>query len=106
MDVAHSQRGHTIGLKTADPETHRAEAGRSQSDVARSRFGFRQGRKLGDAPCVLTEIETQFGLESSTLHPSHMFSFVALQRGFEGEPLCLCTNPPSLRAFQSSNFYT
>ncbi len=75
-------------------------------DVARSRFGFRQGSKLGDAPWVLTEIEKQFGLESSTLHPSHMFSFVALRRRFENEPLWLCTNPPSLHAFQSSNFYT
>ena len=75
-------------------------------NVARSRFGFRQGRKLGDTPWVLTEIEKQFGLESSTLHSSHMFSFVALHRGFEGEPLCLCTIPLSLRAFQSSNSYT
>jgi hypothetical protein len=62
-------------------------------DDARSRSGFMQVRKLGDAPWALTEIENQFGLESSTLHPSHMFSFVALRRRFEGEPVSLCTNP-------------
>jgi len=47
-------------------------------DVARSRCGFRQGRKLEHAPWVLAEIEKQFGLEYSTLHPSRIFSFVAL----------------------------
>jgi hypothetical protein len=106
VDVAFSQRGHTIGLKTADPETHRAEARRSRSDVACSRFGLRQGRRFGTAPWVLAEIEKQFGLEYSTLHPSHIFSFVALRQRFESELVSLYTIPLSLRALLSSNFYT
>jgi hypothetical protein len=55
---------------------------------------------------VLTEIEKHFSLESFTLHPSHMFSFVALRRRFESEPVSSRTIPLSLRAFKSSNIYT